>query len=97
MKYELVKTVDPTRLGGVRTVYKVTDGDDISYMCADFNPCPFDTLVAETMLFECDEDGTVTDWKDLWVDYGADTASTNECIEDYIRYKEVEDAEKVRS
>ena len=75
----------PNRHGGKRAVYRlskpiVNEHGYTSYVCADF-AYTFDHG-PETMLFACDENGYVTDWEDLWCDYG-ETVSNDAAIREW--------------
>lgn len=53
--------------GGTYEIWDVGNGVGVY---VDFNPCPFDTLVPETMAFPYDmDDREVTSWRELDVWY----------------------------
>lgn len=55
---------------GYRRLYKLIfscNDPIVKYVVADYSDTP--DCGPETMVFECDEQGYVTDWADLWVGY----------------------------
>ena len=53
--------------GGTSEIWDVGDGVGV---CVDFNPCPFDTGVPETMACPLDlSENAVTSWRELGVWY----------------------------
>lgn len=96
MRYEKVEEFPNTSTGGYRAVYKLSDfiafgkGESTRFVCADY-AVTFDRG-PETMLFPCDENGTVLDWSELWCDY-CDTVGNDMAVEAFCKMLEEKGAE----
>ena len=81
MQFKCIKKINK-RTGGLRRVYLVQFPSGPKYYCADYE-WTFDRG-PETMLFECDDTGYVSDWLDLWVEPG-DAVTNDRAITDYLK------------
>lgn len=69
-------------------IYEIRNkrGVIVKYLCADYAHSKFNDIIDfgnlnETMVFECDKDGVVIDWTDLWFGKG-DHVTDNSAITD---------------
>ena len=79
-------------LPGYRRLYKLIfscDDPIVKYVVADY--CYIPGYGPETMVFECDEQGCVTDWDDLWVGYD-EYVRNDYAIQEFV--KELNEATK---
>jgi len=89
-KYETVKTLDLSdrfrygASGGSRKTYRIFDDSENEYFVTVDYAITFDRG-PETMLFRSDQNGTITDWSDLWTVFD-DGVSNDICVKEYVEY-----------